>query len=226
MDKFESARQKPLEPEAAADHVQKAAPRLVTVAAATAISFGLFDGVNRVLLNLQDIHDSPHQIMVGYRGDASSITVIRLAALLDGNPRMVSFQSVYRCLKRPEVVDILVRRACDTSPLTEALADHVEENIRDSVERFLATYRGIAWHDLHGRLQHFRNRGLAHLTPEEIEKRVSFGEIRDLVRSVTILGECLVPFYRDGVPLRLDEIADWSEMAKSVWEAALRGFRN
>jgi hypothetical protein len=31
--------------------------------------------MNRVLLNLQDIHYSPHQIMVGYRGDASSITV-------------------------------------------------------------------------------------------------------------------------------------------------------
>jgi hypothetical protein len=101
---------------------------------------------------------------------------------------------------RTEVVDALVRRGCSKSVLTEALSDRVEGNIRESVQRFLTTYRAIDWH--HGRLQHFRNRGLAHLTPEEIEGRVTFAEIRSLVHSVATLGECLVPFYPGGVPLR------------------------
>jgi hypothetical protein len=65
------------------------------------------------------------------------------------------------------------------------------------------------------RLQSFRNRGLAHLTPQEIEKRVTFAECQSLVRSVAILAECLAPFDPDGVPLRVDEVADWSDRAGS-----------
>ena len=212
----------PPEPEKAADYVQNAAPRLVKVAAVTVISFALFDGANRALLDLQDASENARQIASGYRGDTISMTTIRLALLLDSDPKMTSFQNVYRRLERPEVVDVLVRRARDTSPWAEALADRVEEDIRASVLRFLDTYRAIDWHDLHGRLQHFRNRGLAHLTPAQIERRVTFAEIRSLVRSVATLGECLTSFYPGGVPLRVDEIADWSDRAKSVWEAAFR----
>ena len=83
-------------------------------------------------------------------------------------------------------------------------------------------FPAIDWHDLHGRLQHFRNRGLVHLTPEQIEKRVSYAEIRSLVHSVTVLAECLLPFDPNGVAVRLDEIDDWSNHAKLVWEAAFR----
>jgi hypothetical protein len=61
-----------------------------------------------------------------------------------------------------------------------------------------------------------------HLTPEQIEKRVSYAEIRSLVQSVTVLAECLVPFHPDSVPVRLDEIDDWSDHAKLVWDAAFR----
>jgi hypothetical protein len=213
------------EPEASADYVQNAAPRLIKVAAITAISFALYDGANRVLLDLQDSREDARQIVSGYREGTISIAALRLMVLLDADPNVISFQTVYRRLNRPEVVDALVRRARDRSPWAEALEDQVEANVRASVSRFLNTYEAINWHDLHGRLQHFRNHGLAHLLPQPIKKRVSYAEIGSLVRSVTVLGECLVSFDPDGVPLRVDEIADWSDRAKSVWEAAFRELR-
>src|SRR6202022_5039765 len=89
------------------------APRLVKVAAVTAISFALFDGANRALLDLQDASENARQIASGYRGDTISMTTIRLALLLDSDPKMTSFQNVYWRLERPEVVDVLVRRARD-----------------------------------------------------------------------------------------------------------------
>jgi hypothetical protein len=149
---------------------------------------------------------------------------VRLVLLLDRDPTVVSFQHVYGCLKRPDVVDLLVYRACHASELAEALDDQIANNVRASVRRFLETYTAIDWHDLHGRLQHFRNRGLVHLTPEQIEKRVSYAEIRSLVQSVTVLAECLMPFDPNGVAVRLDEIDDWSNHAKLVWDAAFRNF--
>jgi hypothetical protein len=135
------------------------------------------------------VHDDAWQTALGYRGDAVSLTVVRVALLLDRDTKVVSFQHIYSCLKRPDVVDLLVHRACHASPLAEALDDRIADDVRASTRRFLQTYAAIDWHDLHGRLQHFRNRGLVHLTPEQIEKRVSYVEIRSLVHSVTVLGD-------------------------------------
>jgi hypothetical protein len=209
--------------EVAADHVQAAAPRLVKVTAVTAISFALFDGANRALLDLKDVANEVSEIAAGYRGDTIAMTAVRLALLLDRDPRTVSFQSVYRRLERQDVVEALVNRICCESLLASVLSDRIEDNARSSVVRFLSTYRAIDWRDVHGRLVHFRNRGLAHLTPEAIEKRITYAEIRSLVHSVTLLGECVMPFDPTGVPLRDDEIADWSDRAKSAWKASFRG---
>jgi hypothetical protein len=214
------------EAKAAADYVLTEAPRLIRVAGATAISFGLYDGANRALrvANQEDVHDDAWQTALGYRGDTISLTVVRLALLLDRDPTVVSFQHIYSRLKRPDVVDLLVYRACHASPLAEALDDRIADDVRASTRRFLETYTAIDWHDLHGRLKHFRNRGLVHLPPEQIEKRVSYAEIRSLAQSVTVLAECLMPFDPNGVPVRLDEISDWSDHAKSVWDAAFQTF--
>jgi hypothetical protein len=62
------------------------------------------------------------------------------------------------------------------------------------------------------------------LPPEQIEKRVSYAEIRSLVQSVTVLAECLMPLDPNGVAVRLDEIGDWSDHAKLVWDAAFQPF--
>jgi hypothetical protein len=81
-----------LEAEAAADYVQAEAPRLIKVAGATAISFALFDGANRALnlANQEDVHDDTWQTALGYRGNAISLTAVRLTLLLDRDPTVVS----------------------------------------------------------------------------------------------------------------------------------------
>jgi hypothetical protein len=148
------------------------------------------------------------------------VTLIRrLALLLDADPRVVSFQSVYKCFQRTEVVNALTRRLCVES----LFPARTQRNIRHSVSRFLDTYRAIDWDDLHGRLMHFRNRGVAHLDPKEIESRITSDELRSLVHSVTILGECLEPFASNVVPVRQDEIEDWGDRAAAAWHAATRG---
>jgi hypothetical protein len=40
---------------------------------------------------------------------------------------------------------------------------------------------------VHGRLVHLRNRGIAHLTPEEMKKSVTMSELRTLVEIVSRL---------------------------------------
>jgi hypothetical protein len=97
--------------EAEAEYVENASPRLVKVAAVTTISFALFDGANRALLDLKNADKNTREIASGYRGDAISMTVVRMVLLLDADPKVVSFQNVDRRLERPEVVDALVRRA-------------------------------------------------------------------------------------------------------------------
>jgi hypothetical protein len=95
------------------------------------------------------------------------------------------------------------------------------ELAKDSVQCFLQTYRSIDWRGLHGRLVHFRNRGVAHLTPQKIEKRVSYAELKTLSLAVAIMGECMVPFAKDDVPVREDEIKEWSDRAFAVWKTVL-----
>ena len=53
---------------------------------------------------------------------------------------------------------------------------------------------------------------------------MSYAEIKNLVHSVTVLAECLMPFGPNDVPVRLDEIDDWSDLAKLVWDAAFKNF--
>jgi hypothetical protein len=204
--------------ENAAVHVLQAAPRLIKVTSATAISFGLWDGAYRVLVPEPTPAQGAHEIANGYCGVCALMTVVRLALLLDASPKVIGFQSVYRRLQRTEVIKVLMRRVCVES----LLPDRTQANIRHSVSRFFDTYRAIDWDDLHGRLKRFRNRGVAHLDPREIESRITSDELRSLVHSVTILAECLEPFAENVVPVRPDEIEDWGDRAAAAWRAATR----
>jgi hypothetical protein len=42
-----------------------------------------------------------------------------------------------------------------------------------------------------------------------------------LARAVAIMGECMEPFAKDAVPLREEEIKEWSDRAFAVWKAVL-----
>ena len=106
----------------------------------------------------------------------------RLSLLLDRDPKLVSFQTLYTKLQSETVVTLLLKRLDDN----EFSISRTAELAKDSVQCFLQTYRSIDWRGLHGRLVHFRNRGVAHLTPQKIEKRVSYAELKTLSLAVAI----------------------------------------
>src|ERR1017187_5329318 len=85
------------------------APRLIKVAAATAISFALWEGVNRALLESENNTDR-REIAAGYRSDCAFTAVSRLFLLLDRNPSQVSFQTIYTKLQSEAVVATLLER--------------------------------------------------------------------------------------------------------------------
>lgn len=167
----------------------------MTVAAATAISFALWDGVNRALLE-SDNNTDRREIASGYHGDCAFTAVTRLSLLLDRDPKLVSFQTLYIKLQTDAVVTSLLKRLDEDEFSTASAA----ERANDAVQRFLKTYRAIDWRDLHGRLVHFRNRGVAHLTLQKIEKRVTYAELETLSLAVAVMGECMEPFANGGVP--------------------------
>lgn len=192
------------------------APRLIKVIGTTAISHSLWDGANRALLKHRE-QTYHHQIAVGYCGDCSLIVVSRLALLLDSDTKMVSLQSIYFRLKSDATVRRLIECLKDDSLMPEKTAEDAEYSIR----RFLKVYRSLDWKDLHGRLVHFRNRGVAHLTPEKIGKRVTYRELRSLVIACIKMGECLTAFCKNEVCFREDELKEWSDQAFLVWDTAL-----
>jgi hypothetical protein len=198
------------------EYILTNAPRLMNVAAATAISFALWDGVNRALLE-SDSNTDRREIASGYRGDCAFTAVSRLSLLLDRDPKLVSFQTLYAKLRSETVVTLLLKRLDEDEFSTSRTA----ELAGDAVQLFLRTYRSIDWQDLHGRLIHFRNRGVAHLTPHKIEKRVTYAELKTLSLAVATMGECMEPFAKGEIPLREDQIKEYSDRAFAVWKAVL-----
>jgi hypothetical protein len=201
--------------DAAAVEVLEAAPRLVRVARRTAISYALWEGVDRTLGREKRVTDEARDLAAGYDNDCALMVVVRLYLLLDGDPKKVSFQRVYRHLKRSEVVTALRRR------VRVGLRVPIYPNIRPSVRCFLKVYRAIDW-EVHGRLLHFRNLGVAHLTSQDLKKQITSLELRRLVRSVVRMAECLEPFAPNEILLQEDEIHDWSAKARNLWRSAFR----
>jgi hypothetical protein len=202
--------------ENAVELVREMAPRLAKVANLTVISCSFLEGAKRVMVKAQEIQEDAREVVDGYYNDVASITVVRLKLLLDSGRDAVSFQSVYKCLQRPEVVDALVARMGD-DPLQP---EHIEDDIRHRINEFLRIYRGIDWR-LHGRLTHLRNQGLAHLSRGRARKTIKHDELCSLVRLVKDLGDCLEPFAPHVVSIREDEIADRINRAAEMWCAAL-----
>jgi hypothetical protein len=102
------------------DFILTNAPRLMKVAGATAISFALWDGVNRALLE-SDNNTDRREIASGYRGDCAFTAVTRLFLLLDRNPNQVSFQTVYTRLQSGAVVTLLLTSLDEGSFWTPAI---------------------------------------------------------------------------------------------------------
>ena len=200
-----------------ARHVQAAAPRLANVTNLTVISFSFLEGT-RTALNQVALSNGTdvREIADDYCFECESATVMRVALLLDRNDQAVSFQSVFRYLLYPNVVEALVRQLCD-DPFQPAT---IEENVRHSVNDFLRIYSTINW-ELHGRVTHFRNLGLAHLG-YGLRKRITHDELRNLVQLVKDLAAALAPL-TVGIPLVSDdEILERTNRATAMWLGAMR----
>jgi hypothetical protein len=200
-----------------AECVQRAAPRLANVTNLTIICFTFLEGAWAALSEADRSAENDYrEIAEHYRRECECMTANRLVELLDRDDRTDSFQSVYRHLQYPEVVDALVRQVCDDHWEPEI----AEECLRHSVNEFLRIYGTISW-ALHRRLVHFRNLGIAHLGAE-LRERPTYDELRDLVRLVRDLAACLEPLDRAITPVRDDELLDRTRKAKRMWRAALR----
>ena len=132
-----------------AEQILKMVTRLAKVASRTAMSFGLHLGANTILRETPGHDHGCREIIEGYRSDVTMMTVIWLYALLDGDDKKVSFQSVYRQLKKPSVVEAMVARIIALPVVFDQ--DREEKAARAAINRFITLYNGIDW-KTHGSL--------------------------------------------------------------------------
>jgi hypothetical protein len=193
------------------------APRLATVTNLTVISYSFVEGAWKAMLNAPNVTEEIREVAVGYCVACEHMTVVRVHALLDSDDRAISYQSVYRCLKLPEVVEALVQHMCD-DPFQP---QHIQDDVRHSIKNYCRVYGTINW-DLYSRLTHFRNLGIAHLSRRPLRRvtPITQDELRGLVCLVKDLAGCLSPFCPNVPPVREDEIAHRVNRATMLWQTA------
>jgi hypothetical protein len=195
-------------PDSNAKFILSHAPRLVTVATRCAFSFGSGDGLNDLLQARDDLHGEWRDPVSVLHRDALLMAVLRVSILLDRDG--VSFQAVHRLLKDPEVVAALLQA------LDESRGPDVYEPSRpELIEDFRKIYGEIDW-KVHGRLAHFRNLGIAHLTVEEVTKSVTFAELRTLVKIVSRLAATLQRLCATQTAFRTDISEEYRGMARRM----------
>jgi hypothetical protein len=157
------------------------AERLVNVAMMCIISFGLADGLNEALKASVETDDW-QQAAAGFQDGTLMMAVLRAALLLDRDDTKVSFQTIHSRLKSKTVQSGLKELLEKKHGLNEVFPPSRDELIAS----FLEAYSEIDW-KVHGRLTHFRNLGIAHLTVEKMSKSITFDELRRLVSIISRL---------------------------------------
>jgi hypothetical protein len=186
------------------------ADRLITVASRCVFSFGAGDGLNDLLLLPDDPHGEWRQPIAVLHRDALMMTALRVSILLDRDDQMVSFQAVHRLLKDPSLVTSLLQMLEDRHG-----SDVLPPSRTELIEEFRQTYRKIDW-KVHGRLVHLRNRGIAHLTPEEMKKSVTMSELRTLVEIVSRLTATLQHLCQSQMAFNAHVLDEYRDLAKKV----------
>lgn len=186
------------------------ADRLITVASRCVFSFGSGDGLNDLLLLPDDPHGEWRQPIAVLHRDALMMAALRVSILLDRDDQMVSFQAVHRLLKDPNVVTGLLQTLEDRHG-----SDVLPPSRTELIEEFRQTYRKINW-KVHSRLVHLRNRGIAHLTPEEMKKSVTMSELRTLVEIVSRLTAILQHLCQSQMAFNAHMLEEYRDLAKNV----------
>jgi len=187
------------------------ADRLITVTFRCVASFGLGDGLNDILLTqLSDKQDDWHQAVAGFHRDTLMMAALRAAILLDRDETMVSFQAIYHRLKVPDVEAGLLQALEDRYG-----SDDIPPSRGALIEEFRQSYREIDW-NVHGRLVHFRNHGIAHLTPEKLLKSVTLEELRAMVGIIGRLATTLRDLCASQLAFHADMLDEYRELAKKA----------
>ena len=192
------------------DYILTNGERLVTVTTRCAFSLGTSDGLNDLLLVPDEPDAEWRQPIAVMHRDAVMMAALRLTALLDRDLKIVSFQAVYHLLKNPDVVKLLLkeleaRHGSDDNPPSRA----------DLINDYLATYSEIDW-KVHGRLTHFRNRGIAHLTIEKMQKSVTLPELRTLADILARLAATLQHLCQTGTAFHVDIRERYQDLARRI----------
>jgi len=186
------------------------ADRLITVASRCVFSFGSGNGLNDLLLLPDDPHGEWRQPVAVLHRDAIMMAALRVSILLDRDDQMVSFQAVHRLLKDPTVVTGLLQTLEDRHGL-----DVLSPSRTELIEEFRQTYQRIDW-KAHGRLVHLRNRGIAHLTPEEMKKSVTMSELRTLVEIVSRLTATLQHLCQSQMAFNAHMLEEYRDLTRNV----------
>jgi hypothetical protein len=191
-----------------AEFILNNAERLITVAIRCVFSFGSADGLNDLLLIPDDPQGDWRQPIAVLHRDAVMMAVVRVSILLDRDD--VSFQAIHRLLKDPNVVAGLLQVLEDRHG-----SDILPPSRTELIEEFRQTYGEIDW-KVHGRLVHLRNLGIAHLTPEEMTKSVTFAELRTMVEIIGRLTANLQHLCQTQTAFRPDILNEYRELARKT----------
>lgn len=173
-------------------------------------SFGSGDGLNDLLLAPEDPDGDWRQPVSVLHRDALMMAALRVSILLDRDDQMLSFQSVHRLLKDPSVMVALLETLEHRHGPDVFLPSRT-----DLIEEFRQIYCEIDW-KMHGRLVHLRNRGIAHLTPEEMTNSVTFAELRTMIEIIGRLTANLQHLCQTQTAFRSDILDDYRKLARKA----------
>lgn len=192
-----------------ANFILNHAERLVNVAMMCVISFGLADGLNEALK--ASANEDWHQAAAGFQDGTLMMAALRASLLLDRDEANVSFQTIHRRLKSAAVQHDLKLSLADAHG-----PDDIFPPSRDElITAFLDAYSEIDW-KAHGRLTHFRNLGIAHLTVEKMRKSITFDELRKFVSIISRLTAVIQQLCHTPTAFREWMLKDYREIAKNA----------
>ena len=156
----------------AADELARHSPKLREFTTQAAVALGAWMGANDAIQECRRRGISLDPVVGIYSSESALMAVLRVYALFDRDPSKVSYQRVHAYLKRDDVKEELCRRAA---------ANLVpSERVGELIHLFRETYGLMKW-EVHGRLMHLRNVGLAHLTEQDVRRGITFDELERLV---------------------------------------------
>jgi hypothetical protein len=193
-----------------ANFILNHAERLVKVATMCVISFGLADGLNEAL-KASAKNEDWLQAAAGFQDGTLMMAALRASLLLDRDEANVSFQTIHRRLKSAAVQHDLKLSLADAHGPNDIFSPSRDELIT----AFLEAYSEIDW-KVHGRLTHFRNLGIAHLTPDKMKKSITFDELRKFVSIIGRMTAVIQQLCHTPTAFREWMLEDYREIAKNA----------